>query len=415
MRVWALFCPPSPRFPKAIQMSDRILRPALVLGLLSCIGPFAIDMYLPAMPEIGADLGTSIQAMQGTIIAYFIAFGLAQLIYGPWADRSGRKPPLYAGIAVFMAGSVACTIAPTVEWLLVGRAIQGLGGAALMVVPRAIIRDLYTGPAATRLMAAVMMVISVSPMLAPLAGSGLMAAFDWRAIFGALVVASFASLAILTLYQPETLAPANRQPFDLGQMRRGAAKLFTDPMFMGLTFLGGFGMASFFVFIASASFVYTGAFGLSPTGFSIAFAINAIGFFSASQVAGPLGMRHGSARVMAWASVGFAGFTVALFALALAGAMTLWLCVAGLFLANACLGLIIPTAMVMALDEHGDIAGLASSLGGTLQMLAGGAMIAAVGPFFDGSATPMLGAIALCGVLVLALSRVVMSRQAAVA
>ena len=116
-------------------MSDRILRPALVLGLLSCIGPFAIDMYLPAMPEIGADLGTTIQAMQGTIIAYFIAFGLAQLIYGPWADRSGRKPPLYAGIVVFMLGSVACTVAPAVEWLLVGRAIQGLGGAALMVVP----------------------------------------------------------------------------------------------------------------------------------------------------------------------------------------------------------------------------------------------------------------------------------------
>jgi MFS transporter, DHA1 family, multidrug resistance protein len=396
-------------------MSDRILRPALVLGLLSCIGPFAIDMYLPAMPEIGADLGTSIQAMQGTIIAYFIAFGLAQLIYGPWADRSGRKPPLYAGIGVFMVGSVVCTFAPTVEWLIVGRAIQGLGGAALMVVPRAIIRDLYTGPQATRLMAAVMMVISVSPMLAPLAGSGLMAVLDWRAIFAVLALAGVASLAILALFQPETLAPAERQPLDLGVMRRGTVKLFTDPLFMGLTFLGGFGMASFFVFIASASFVYTGAFGLSPTGFSIAFAVNAIGFFASSQVAGPLGMRHGSARVMAWASAGFALFTVALFGLALAGVMTLWLCVAGLFLANACLGLIIPTAMVMALDEHGDIAGLASSLGGTLQMLAGGAMIAAVGPFFDGTATPMLAAIALCGVLVLGLSRVVMSRQAAVA
>jgi MFS transporter, DHA1 family, multidrug resistance protein len=394
-------------------MTDRILRPALVLGLLSCIGPFAIDMYLPAMPAIAADLGTSIQAMQGTIIAYFVAFGLAQLIYGPWADRSGRKPPLYAGIGVFMVGSVVCTFAPTVEWLIFGRAIQGLGGAALMVVPRAIIRDLYTGPAATRLMAAVMMVISVSPMLAPLVGSGLMALFEWRAIFGALLVASVASLAILTLYQPETLDPADRQPFDLGAMRRGAAKLFTDPLFMGLTFLGGFGMASFFVFIASASFVYTGAFGLSPTGFSIAFAVNAIGFFASSQLAGPLGMRHGSAKVMAWASAGFAVFTIALFGLALAGVMTLWLCIAGLFLANACLGLIIPTAMVMALDEHGDIAGLASSLGGTLQMLAGGAMIAAVGPFFDGTATPMLGAIALCGILVLALSRVVMSRQAA--
>lgn len=191
--------------------------------------------------------------------------------------------------------------------------------------------------------------------------------------------------------------------------------LLTDPLFLGLTFLGGFGMASFFVFIASASFVYTGAFGLSPTGFSVAFAINAIGFFSASQMAGPLGLRLGSHRVMAVASLGFAVFTVTFFALALAGAVGLWLCVAGLFLANACLGLIIPTAMVMALDEHGEIAGLASSLGGTLQMLAGGAMIAAAGPFFDGTATPMLGAIALCGVLVLGLSRLVMARQPVVA
>lgn len=398
-------------FCKGINMSDRILRPALVLGLLSCIGPFAIDMYLPAMPLIGEDLGTSIQAMQGTIVAYFIAFGLAQLVYGPWADRSGRKPPLYAGIAVFLLGSVICTVAPTVEWLLLGRAVQGLGGAALMVVPRAIIRDMYTGPQATRLMAAVMMVISVSPMLAPLVGSGLMAVTGWRAIFGALVVAALVSLTILALFQPETLAPKDRQPLNWRAMRRGAGVLVTDPLFMGLTFLGGFGMASFFVFIASASFVYTGAFGLSPTGFSIAFAINAIGFFAASQVAGPLGMRHGAAKVMAWASAGFALVTAALFALALAGGMTLVLCVAGLFLANACLGLIIPTAMVMALDEHGDIAGLASSLGGTLQMLAGGAMIAAAGPFFDGTATPMLGAIALCGVLVLGLSRVVMARQ----
>jgi MFS transporter, DHA1 family, multidrug resistance protein len=383
-------------------MSDRILRPALVLGLLSSIGPFAIDMYLPAMPEIGAALGTTVQGMQGTIVAYFIAFGLAQLVYGPWADRSGRKPPLYAGIGVFIVGSLVCTFAPTVEWLLVGRAIQGLGGAALMVVPRAIIRDNYTGHAATRLMAAVMMVISVSPMLAPLVGSGLMAVLGWRWIFGALVVAAVASLTILALFQPETLHEADRQPFNLAAMRRGARVLFTDPLFMGLTFLGGF-----------ASFVYTGTFGLSPTGFSLAFAVNAIGFFGASQLAGPLGMRHGAPKVMAWASAGFAVFTVALFALALAGVVNLWLCMAGLFLANACLGLIIPTAMVMALDEHGDIAGLASSLGGTLQMLAGGLMIVAVGPFFDGTAVPMLGAIALCGVLVLALSRLVRSRQAA--
>ncbi len=403
---------PDAALPDTASDAAPIWRPALVLGLLSALGPFAIDMYLPAMPMIAADLGTSIQGMQGSIVAYFIAFGLAQLIYGPWADRSGRKAPLYAGIGVFTIGSILCTLAPTLEWLLVGRFVQGMGGAALMVVPRAIIRDMYTGPSATRLMAAVMMVISVSPMLAPLAGSGVMAVWDWRGIFALLVVAAVASVTILARFQPETLAVEDRQPLDLGVLRRGAGRLLRDPLFMGLTFLGGFGMASFFVFIASASFVYTGDFGLSPTGFSLAFAVNAIGFFGASQMAGPLGMRYGAARVMALASAGFAAFTIALFALALAGGVGLVMCVAGLFAANACLGLIIPTTMVMALDDHGDIAGMASSLGGTLQMLAGGLMIVAAGPFFDGTVTPMLGAIAVCGALVLALSRLVARKQA---
>jgi DHA1 family bicyclomycin/chloramphenicol resistance-like MFS transporter len=390
-------------------MSDRILRPALVLGLLSCIGPFAIDMYLPAMPDIGAALGTDVQGMQTTVTAYFIAFGLAQLIYGPWADAAGRKRPLYVGIGIFLIGSLICTLAPSAEWLILGRAVQGLGGAALMVVPRAIIRDLYTGHAATKLMAAVMLVISVSPMLAPLAGSGLMALAGWRAIFAALLVAGALSLLILTFAQPETLPKAERQPLDLAAMRRGARVLLTDRGFLGLTFLGGFGMASFFVFIASASFVYTQGFGLSPTGFSLAFAVNAVGFFASSQMASSLGFRFGARRVIAVASAGFALCTVALFAVALAGGATLVVCIAGLFLANACLGLVIPTTMVLALDDHGDIAGLASSLGGTLQMLAGGLMIAASGPFFDGTAVPMLGAIALCGVLAFLLSRVALA------
>lgn len=393
--------------------TDTLLRPALVLGLLSCLGPFAIDMYLPAMPDIGAALGTTVPAMQTTITAYFIAFGLAQLIYGPWADRSGRKPPLYAGITIFLAGSMICTFAPSIDWLIAGRFVQGLGGAALMVVPRAIIRDMYTGHAATRLMAAVMLVISVSPMLAPLAGAGLMQVTGWRGIFAALLVAGVVSLLTLALAQPETLHKEDRQPFDFAESLRGARRLLGDRVFMGLTFLGGFGMASFFVFIASASFVYTQAFGLSPTGFSLAFAVNALGFFAASQAAGSLGLRFGARRVIALATLGFAGFTLLLLLLAALQLATLTVCIGGLFLANACLGLVIPTTMVMALEEHGDIAGLASSLGGTLQMLAGGLMIAATGPFFDGTALPMLAAIALCGGLALLLSRLALSRPQA--
>ncbi|MDR7124979.1 multidrug effflux MFS transporter [Pseudotabrizicola sp. 4114] len=395
-------------------MSSSLLRPALVLGLLSCVGPFAIDMYLPAMPDIGADLGTSVAAMQGTITAYFLAFGVAQLFYGPWADQAGRKAPLYAGLAVFLLGTLICALAPTIGWLTAGRFVQGLGGAAVMVVPRAIIRDMATGHQATRLMAAIMLVISVSPMLAPLAGAGVMAIADWRWIFGVLAIAALLSLLMIRFVLTETLPMAQRQRFDMADTLRGARRLFNDRTFMALTFLGGFAMASFFVFIASGPFVYTQAFGLSPTGFSLAFAVNAIGFFSASQLAAGFGQRFGATRVVRVAVVGFFASTVCLALIGAMGFANLAVVMAGLFVANAFLGLVIPTVMVLALEDHGDIAGLASSLGGTLQMLAGGVMIAVTAPFFDGTALPMLAAIAICGAIALALSRLVRT-QAAVA
>ena len=158
-------------------------------------------------------------------------------------------------------------------------------------------------------------------------------------------------------------------------------------------------MASFFIFIASASFVYTEEFGLSPTGFSIAFAINAIGFFGASQMAASLGERFGMARVVRLAVTAFAAITTLLALIVLAGGGSLPVIIAMLFIGNAFLGLVMPTTMVMALDPHPDIAGLASSLGGTLQMLTGGVMIALAGPFFDGTALPMVATIAIAGLL----------------
>ena len=189
--------------------------------------------------------------------------------------------------------------------------------------------------------------------------------------------------------------------------------MLTDPHFMGLTFIGGFGMASFFVFIASASFVYSGQYGLSPTGFSIAFAINAIGFFGASQMAAGLGERFGMARIVSAATAGFLFFTALLMALVMAGFDSLYMVVGLLLCANACHGLVIPPVMIMSLDPHGDIAGLASSLGGTLQMLAGSLMIALASPFFDGTATPMVAAITLCAACAFVLARLVLAKSAA--
>ena len=391
-------------------MRNGLFRSALVLGLLSCIGPFSIDMYLPAMPQIARGLGADVAGVQTTISAYFLAFGIAQLVYGPWADQSGRKPPLYLGVGIYLVGTAGCYLAPSIGALIAWRFVQALGAAAVMVVPRAIIRDMHTGHEATRMMAAIMLVISVSPMLAPLAGSAVIAVADWRAIFGVLAIAGVISLLMIAFLLPETLRQEDRVPVSAGRLLSGARYLLGDRVFMGLTFTGGFGMASFFVFLASASFVYTGQFGLTPTQFSLAFAANAIGFFSASQMAATLGQRFGARRVVLWATAGFAVFALLTLAVVAAGIGGLPLLIAGLFMGNACLGLVIPTTMVMALDPHGEIAGLASSLGGTLQMLAGGAVVMLSGPFFDGTAVPMVAAIAACALAALALALWVLLR-----
>ncbi len=376
-----------------------MIRSALILGLLGLVGPFAIDMYLPAMPAIATSFNAPETAVQATITAYFIAFGLAQLLYGPWADQVGRKIPIICGLVIFIAASFGAAFAGSMAALIIWRAVQGFGGAVLMVVPRAIIRDMYTGTQATRLMAMLMLVISISPMLAPLAGSVVMALASWRWIFAVLGLLAIAGLLITVFLQPETLPQSARVRVNLPNLMRGAKVLLRDRIFLGLTFVGGFAMGSFFVFIAFAPFVYTGQYGLGPTGFSLAFAVNAIGFFSASQMAGWLGERWGMRRLVRRGIAGFVLCSGAIFAASLVGDPGLYAVTAVLFCANACLGVVIPTVMVVALDDHGDIAGLASSLGGTLQMLAGGLSIALAGPFFDGSVTPMLGAIAACGLV----------------
>ncbi len=391
-------------------MTTSLFRTALVLGLLSAVGPFTIDMYLPALPMLASDLQIDVAAAQTTISAYFLAFGLAQLFYGPWADQAGRKRPTYVGLSIFVLATAGCALAPSLGWLVVFRALQGLGCAAMMVIPRAVIRDMHTGHEATRLMAMVMLVISVSPMLAPLAGSILLQVTGWRGIFWALGGAGLLGLVLAARALPETLPPERRRPVNLKALGQGAKLLLRDPVFMGLTFVGGFGMASFFVFIASASFVYTEQFGLTPTQFSLAFAANAVGFFAASQVAAPLGLRVGMVPMMRTALWGFAFFTLVLLGLALAGMANLPVIMALLFLGNACLGLVIPSTMVMALDPHGEIAGLASSLGGTLQMVTGGAMVAVTAPYFDGTALPMVATIAGCAVSALVLAQLVLHR-----
>lgn len=384
-------------------MVSPFMRLAVVLGLLSAVGPFSIDMYLPALPTITADLRTTTAATQMTLMAFFVSFGLCQLVYGPLSDMVGRKPPLYFGLVVFGLGSLGCVFAPGIEWLIAFRALQGVGASAIMVVPRAIIRDLHTGTEATRLMALVMLVFSVSPILAPLAGSALIVPFGWRAVFAAVTLVAILGLFLVATSLAETRPKSERVPVSLGAVLGGFGHLLGHGRFMGLTFIGGFGMASFFTFLASSSFIYIDGFGLTPTQYSLAFSLNAVGFIGASQFAAKLGERFGMGRVVTGAVVAYAAASFVLLAVTGAGYATLPVLMALIFVAFTFLGLVVPSTMVLALEEHGPIAGMASALGGTLQMLVGGVMIVVASLSFDGTALPMAAAIAGCAAMALGL------------
>jgi DHA1 family bicyclomycin/chloramphenicol resistance-like MFS transporter len=379
-------------------------RNAIVLGLLCAVGPFAIDMYLPALPDIESDLRATTSATQLTLTSYFIAFGLCQIAYGPLSDVYGRKAPLYAGLVLFVVGSVGCALSPGVEWLIAARFVQGLGAAAMGVIPRAIIRDLHTGVEATRLMSLVMLVFSVSPILAPLGGSALIVPFGWRAVFVAVTVAALIATVLLATMLPETRPVHERIKGDVRSVLGHFGTLFRDWHFLGLTFIGGLGMSSFFTFLSMSSFVYIKTYGMSLAEYSVAFSINAVGFIGMSQLASRLGGRFGMARVVMGAVAAYAFFAVLLLALTLAGFTSLWVLMPLLFMSFAFLGLVIPSTMVLSLEEHGPIAGSASALGGTLQMLTGGAVIAIAGLFFNGTSLPMVITIALTAVAALVIT-----------
>lgn len=289
------------------------LRLVLILGLLSAIGPFAIDMYLPALPQIGSSLGAEVGAVQASLTAFFLSIGVGQLLYGPVSDMLGRKPPLYFGLTVFAAASVGCALAPNIETMVAFRFVQGLGAAACMAVPRAVVRDLHTGHAAARMMSLLMLVFSVSPILAPLAGSGVIAIAGWRAVFW--VVAGAALLGLIATWRgmEETRTAEARLDSSLGGALKAYLRLLRDRHYLGLVFIGGCAMAGFFVYLAGSPFVLINYYGLSSTQYSMAFALNSIAFIGAAQLTGRLGQRFGLVNVVK-AAASASGVTMASFA-----------------------------------------------------------------------------------------------------
>jgi DHA1 family bicyclomycin/chloramphenicol resistance-like MFS transporter len=386
-------------------MQTSFFKRVLVLGLLSAIGPLAIDMYLPALPSIGQSLGAPMSAVQASLMAFFVAMGIGQIIYGPLSDILGRKLPLYFGLTLFAAGSIGCALAPDIHTLVVLRFVQGLGACAGMVVPRAIVRDLHTGHEAARLMSRLMLVFSVSPILAPLAGSFLIDWAGWRSVFWAITVLALLGLVLVVTSLSETRPAAQRVDSSLARASAAYGVLLRDRKFMRLVFIGAFGVASFFTYLANSSFILINHYGLTPRQYSIAFAANAASFIGVSQFTGQLGKRFGLVPVVKIAVNGYAALMTLLLALHMLSMDRLDLLIILLFVGYGFLGLVTPITTVLALEEQGAMAGTASALMGTVQFVTGALVMGVVGVFVDGTARPMIIGISACSAVAFVLAQ----------
>ncbi|MGN7879207.1 multidrug effflux MFS transporter [Ensifer sp. 22460] len=396
-------------------MTASFLRTAIVLGLISAIGPFAIDMYLPALPSIGKDLAAETGVVQLSLLSFFISFAISQLLYGPLSDIWGRKAPLYLGIGLFTVASVGCALATDIETLIAFRFLQGIGGAAGMVIPRAVVRDMHTGVQAARLMSLLMLVFSISPILAPLAGSAVIQFYGWRGVFYAVMIAAFIGLILLSTQLQETRPKKDRADSSLGSALAAYRLLLRDRNFLTLTFIGGLGISGFLVYLANSPFVLIDHYGLTPTQYSIAFSMNAVSFFAVSQATGWLGERFGLVRVMHLAVAAFALTMTSMFIVMSLGFNQLPVMAAFLFVGYGVLGLVIPTSAVLALEDHGEIAGTASALMGTLHFVTAAVAMVVASFFFDGTALPMAGAIAACALAAFLLTQATIGRSRVVA
>ena len=361
-------------------MTPKFLRTAVVLGLLSAIGPFAIDMYLPALPSIGENLGASTAAVQMSLLVFFLSMGFGQIVVGPISDMIGRKAPLYVGLALFAAGGIGSALAPTIEWLIAFRFIQGLGACAGMVVPRAIVRDLHTGTEAARLMSLLMLVFSVSPILAPLTGSLVIESFGWRAVFWVVTGAALLATVLLATSLKETRPAEHRVDSSFGSALAGYKFLLGDRNFLGLTFIGGFGIVE--LLRLSGELVLHPDRPLRPVAAGLQRvlldqrgglhrhvaadrdadrAVRA----AARRARGGRRLRHGDGGAACRGGVRRRA--------ALRASRRM------LFVGYGFLGLVIPTTSVLAMEEHGEIAGTASALMGTLHFATGAVAMAVAG------------------------------------
>ncbi|MFI7281425.1 multidrug effflux MFS transporter [Micromonospora chersina] len=384
------------------------LRLVLVLGSLIAIGPLTIDMYLPALPAITADLETTSAAVQLTLTGTLAGLALGQLLIGPLSDAVGRRLPLLAGIALHILASLLCVVAPTVQVVGVLRVLQGLGVAATSVVAMAVVRDLFSGAAFARLFSRLMLVMGAAPILAPTLGSALLRWSDWRGVFVALAVFGLLLAVVAAVGLRETLPAERRRHGGLAAVGRDYRALLRDRTFVGLVLVAGLAMAALFAYVAGSSFVFQERYGLDEQQFGLAFGAGAVGLITATQLNVRLLRRYTPQRILVTAlAVGTAAGLV-LLTFAATGVGGLAAVLASLWVVLAAAGLAMPNAPALALSRHGEAAGTAAALLGAVQFGVGALAAPLVGVLGTGSvamAAVVAGGMAVALVVLLTVVR----------
>ncbi|MCM3132268.1 multidrug effflux MFS transporter [Paenibacillus polysaccharolyticus] len=364
------------------------VRMALILGTLSAFGPLSLDMYLPALPTLADEFGSSTSYAQLSLTACMIGLALGQLLAGPLSDVRGRRIPLIAGLVLYTIASILCLVSPTMGSFVVLRFIQGLAGAAGIVIARAVVRDVYEGPELTRFFSLLMLINGVAPIAAPIIGGQILTYTSWRGVFILLSLIGVLALLAVIFGLGETLPAQKRSSGGLKQTLLTFGSIARNSRFMGYALTQGFAAAGMFAYISGSPFVLQKIYGVSPQMFSICFAINGLGIILASQIAGRLAGKVSETRLLiAGLLIAAVGGTSLLIAILAGGGLISVLI--PLFLVVSSVGLINTASFALAMADQAKSAGSASALIGVMTFLFGGIVAPLVGLGGEHTAVPM--------------------------
>ena len=367
------------------------------LGCIAAIGPLAIDMYLAALPKISADLGISRGEAQLSLMSFFAGFTCGQLIYGPTSDRFGRKPVIYFALSLFSLASLGCALVSTSDQLVFFRFLEGLGGAAGMVIALAMVRDMFRGVEAVRLLATVVLVLGVAPILAPTAGSLVLQVSVWRTIFLFLAAFGCLNLTLIFLFLPETRPEEKRSSSSPADVAKNYVRLLFSRDFIPFAGTNAILQGGFFAYIAGVSFVFINDYGLSSLAFSILFGVNAVGLISGTQITSRVVGKVSPVKVLRIATAVYMLCGGVLLVLKLSGLAHLWVVSALLFVFVATLGGIMPSCNMLAMERNGAYAGTAAALLGALGFGLGAVISAVLGAFTEAGTVALFSIITICG------------------